>query len=66
MRLQKYMALCGVASRRASEEMIAAGRVTVDGKADHGDGHAGGAGAGRVRGRQADIAGNGKALRALP
>ncbi len=32
MRLQKYMALCGVASRRASEEMIAAGRVTVDGK----------------------------------
>ena len=32
MRLQKYMALCGVASRRASEEMIAAGRVTVDGQ----------------------------------
>lgn len=31
MRLQKYMALCGVASRRACEGMIAAGRVTVDG-----------------------------------
>ena len=31
MRLQKYMALCGVASRRASEEMIAAGRVCVNG-----------------------------------
>jgi len=32
MRLQKYMASCGVASRRASETMIAAGRVTVDGE----------------------------------
>ena len=32
MRLQKYMAQCGVASRRASEAMIAAGRVTVDGE----------------------------------
>ncbi len=31
MRLQKYMALCGVASRRKSEEMIAAGRVAVNG-----------------------------------
>ena len=31
MRLQKYMALCGVASRRASEALIATGRVTVDG-----------------------------------
>ena len=31
MRLQKYMALCGVASRRASEEMIASGRVCVNG-----------------------------------
>ena len=31
MRLQKYMALCGVASRRASEEMIALGRVCVNG-----------------------------------
>lgn len=31
MRLQKYMAQCGVASRRKSEEMIAAGRVTVNG-----------------------------------
>lgn len=30
-RLQKIMAACGVASRRASEEMIAAGRVTVNG-----------------------------------
>lgn len=32
MRLQKYMAMCGVASRRASEEMIAAGRVKVNGE----------------------------------
>jgi len=32
VRLQKYMAQAGVASRRVSEEMIADGRVTVDGK----------------------------------
>ncbi len=32
MRLQKYMALCGVASRRHAEEMILAGKVTVNGK----------------------------------
>jgi 23S rRNA pseudouridine2605 synthase len=31
-RLQKVMAAAGVASRRASEGLIAAGRVTVDGK----------------------------------
>lgn len=31
MRLQKYLALCGVASRRTAEKMIAEGRVTVDG-----------------------------------
>ena len=31
MRLQKYMAGCGVASRRASEQMIQDGRVTVNG-----------------------------------
>ncbi len=31
MRLQKYLALCGVASRRHAEEMIASGRVTVNG-----------------------------------
>ncbi len=31
MRLQKYMAQCGVASRRKSEGMIADGRVTVNG-----------------------------------
>ena len=30
-RLQKVMSNCGVASRRASEEMIAAGRVRVNG-----------------------------------
>lgn len=30
-RLQKYLAECGVASRRKAEEMIAAGRVTVNG-----------------------------------
>ena len=32
MRLQKYMAMCGVAARRKCEEMIAAGRVTVNGE----------------------------------
>ena len=32
MRLQKYMASCGVASRRACEKMIVDGRVTVDGE----------------------------------
>ena len=31
MRLQKYMALCGVASRRKAEEMIAEGKVAVNG-----------------------------------
>src|SRR5271169_690320 len=31
-RLQKIMAAAGVASRRASEEIIAAGRVTLNGK----------------------------------
>jgi 23S rRNA pseudouridine2605 synthase len=31
-RLQKVLASAGVASRRASEELIAAGRVTVDGR----------------------------------
>lgn len=31
MRLQKYMASCGVASRRKAEEMIAAGLVKVNG-----------------------------------
>ena len=32
MRLQKYMAECGVASRRRAEEMILAGQVTVNGE----------------------------------
>lgn len=32
MRLQKYMAKCGVASRRKAEEMIAGGRVCVNGQ----------------------------------
>lgn len=32
MRLQKYLALSGVASRRASEKLIAEGHVTVNGK----------------------------------
>ncbi len=32
MRLQKYLALCGVASRRKCEEIILAGRVAVDGR----------------------------------
>ena len=32
IRLQKYMAQCGIASRRHSEELILAGRVKVNGK----------------------------------
>ena len=32
MRLAKYLAHAGVASRRAAETMIAAGRVSVDGE----------------------------------
>jgi len=32
MRLQKYLAMSGVASRRAAEKMIADGRVSVDGE----------------------------------
>lgn len=32
VRLQKYLAGCGVASRRKAEEIIAQGRVTVDGE----------------------------------
>ncbi len=31
MRLQKYLASCGAASRRKAEELISAGRVTVNG-----------------------------------
>ncbi len=31
MRLQKYLAACGAASRRKAEELISAGRVTVNG-----------------------------------
>ncbi len=32
MRLQRYLARCGVSSRRAAEELIRSGRVTVGGK----------------------------------
>ena len=32
LRLQKYLADCGVASRRASEKLISAGKVKVNGK----------------------------------
>jgi 23S rRNA pseudouridine2605 synthase len=35
VRLQKYLAHAGVASRRASEEIVAQGRVTVDGEVVH-------------------------------
>ena len=31
MRLQKYLAVCGVASRRTAEKMIADGKVMVNG-----------------------------------
>ena len=36
MRLNKYLAECGVASRRKSEQLILEGRVTVDGKKQDG------------------------------
>ena len=32
VRLQKYLATCGVASRRKAEELISAGRVSINGK----------------------------------
>ena len=32
VRLQKYLAACGIASRRKAEELITQGRVTVDGQ----------------------------------
>ncbi|MDU6249888.1 MAG: S4 domain-containing protein, partial [Paeniclostridium sordellii] len=32
MRINKYIASCGVASRRKAEELINAGRVKVNGK----------------------------------
>ena len=32
MRLQKYLAQCGVASRRHAEEMITAGLISVNGQ----------------------------------
>ena len=35
MRLQKFFSDCGVLSRRAAEEEIAAGRVTVNGATAH-------------------------------
>lgn len=38
-RLQKFLAECGIASRRKAEEMIAAGRVRVDGEVVKAMGH---------------------------
>lgn len=38
MRLQKFLADCGVASRRKAEELIAAGRVSVNGEVISGQG----------------------------
>lgn len=35
VRLQKFMAECGVASRRAAEKLIAAGKVKVNGEVAH-------------------------------
>ena len=32
VRLQKYMSMCGIASRRASEQLISEGQVSVNGK----------------------------------
>ena len=31
MRLNRYMAVCGISSRRKADEMISSGRVTVVG-----------------------------------
>ena len=32
MRIQKFIAECGVCSRRAAEELVRAGQITVNGK----------------------------------
>ena len=32
MRINKYIASCGVASRRKAEELIISGRVTINGE----------------------------------
>ena len=44
-RLQKVIAAAGIASRRSAEQMIAEGRVTVDGEVVRVPGGAGGPGA---------------------
>ena len=32
MRLNKYIAACGIASRRGADELIAAGKITINGE----------------------------------
>ena len=47
MRLGRYLAHAGVASRRAAERLIAEGRVTVDGRVETNPATRGGRGAER-------------------
>jgi 23S rRNA pseudouridine2605 synthase len=62
MRLAKYLAHAGVASRRAAEQLIAAGRVTVDGEIvtdparDVGDGDAVAFDGERIKGAEPRVA----------
>jgi pseudouridine synthase len=56
MRLNRYLALCGVASRRAAMGLISAGRVEVNGAVTRDPGHA-------VRGAQDQVLLDGEAVR---
>ena len=66
MRLQKYLASCGVASRRAAEKLMADGRVTVDGQVVSQMGAQVEPGPGRACGWPPGPAGGGKALHHVP
>jgi 23S rRNA pseudouridine2605 synthase len=54
MRLNRYLAICGIASRRKAEELITAGRVSVDGGVE--------TSVGRVLNGPADVRVDGRAI----